>query len=76
MRHCSSAHADPEHYGCRYKSIDYQALRYYSAPKFKKELNSLDEVDPAVLATFEKLGISLNEQARTAQGPGTAETTC
>ena len=46
--------------------MDYQALRYYSAPKFKKQLNSLDEVDPAVLATFEKLGISLNEQKRLA----------
>lgn len=55
----------PEPHGCRYQSIDYQALRYYSAPKFKKQLNSLDEVDPAVLKTFEKLGISLNEQART-----------
>lgn len=47
----------------RYKNIDYQALRYYSAPKFKKELNSLEEVDPEILKTFEKLGISLNEQA-------------
>ncbi len=49
---------------CRYKPVDYQAIRYYSAPKLKKQLGSLDEVDPEVLKTFEKLGISLNEQAR------------
>src|SRR5438067_8950889 len=44
--------------------IDYQDLIYYSAPKPKKQLNSLDEVDPELLATFEKLGISLGEQKR------------
>ena len=44
--------------------MDYQAIRYYSAPKMKEQLGSLDEVDPEVLKTFEKLGISLNEQAR------------
>src|SRR5205814_10051369 len=43
---------------------DYQATRYYSAPKQKKKLNSLDEVDPELRATFEKLGISLDEQKR------------
>ena len=37
-------------------NIDYQALTYYSAPKIKKKLNSLDEVDPELLKTFEKLG--------------------
>lgn len=42
--------------------IDYQAIRYYSAPKRKKLLQSLDEVDPEILATYEKLGISLKEQ--------------
>ena len=42
--------------------MDYQAIRYYSAPKMKAQLGSLDEVDPEVLKTFEKLGISLNEQ--------------
>jgi Fe-S cluster assembly protein SufB len=47
-----------------YPSIDYQAIRYYSAPKQKKQLNSLDEVDPELRATFEKLGISLEEQKR------------
>ncbi|WP_291906576.1 Fe-S cluster assembly protein SufB [Chitinophaga sp. CB10] len=42
--------------------MDLQALSYYAAPKKKKQLNSLDEVDPELLATFEKLGIPLNEQ--------------
>ncbi|HIC23081.1 MAG TPA: Fe-S cluster assembly protein SufB, partial [Planctomycetes bacterium] len=44
--------------------IDYQKIIYYSAPKPKKELKSLDEVDPELLDTFEKLGISLDEQKR------------
>jgi Fe-S cluster assembly protein SufB len=47
-----------------YPPIDYQATSYYSAPKQKKKLNSLDEVDPELRATFEKLGISLDEQKR------------
>jgi Fe-S cluster assembly protein SufB len=42
--------------------IDYQDIIYYAAPKKKKELSSLDEVDPDLLATFNKLGISLEEQ--------------
>ena len=41
--------------------IDYQDIIYYAAPK-KKQLNSLDEVDPELLETFAKLGISLDEQ--------------
>src|SRR4051812_6742097 len=44
--------------------INYQGLVYYSAPKQTKQLNSLDEVDPELLRTFEKLGISLEEQKR------------
>ncbi len=44
--------------------IDFQAISYYAAPKPKKKLESLDEVDPDLLATFEKLGISLEEQKR------------
>src|SRR5262245_30372801 len=44
--------------------IDYQDIVYYSAPKHKKKLESLDEVDPELRATFEKLGISLDEQKR------------
>jgi Fe-S cluster assembly protein SufB len=47
-----------------YPPIDFQAIRYYSAPKQKKKLNSLDEVDPELRATFDKLGISLDEQKR------------
>jgi Fe-S cluster assembly protein SufB len=46
--------------------IDYQDIIYYSAPKPKKQLQSLDEVDPELLRTFEKLGISLDEQKRLA----------
>lgn len=42
--------------------LDLQKLSYYAAPKEKKKLNSLDEVDPELLATFDKLGISLKEQ--------------
>ncbi|HLG32351.1 MAG TPA: Fe-S cluster assembly protein SufB [Ignavibacteriaceae bacterium] len=46
----------------KYPPIDYQAISYYSAPKKKPKLNSLDEVDPELLKTYEKLGISLTEQ--------------
>ncbi len=48
----------------RIAPIDYQDIIYYSAPKPKKQLSSLDEVDPEMRATFEKLGISLDEQKR------------
>jgi Fe-S cluster assembly protein SufB len=47
-----------------YAAIDYQDVIYYSAPKPKKQLSSMDEVDPELRATFEKLGISLDEQKR------------
>jgi len=47
-----------------YPKIDFQNIIYYSAPKKSKQLNSLDEVDPELLKTFEKLGISLLEQKR------------
>jgi len=47
-----------------YKAIDYQNISYYAAPKQKKKLDSLDEVDPEILKTFEKLGIPLEEQKR------------
>ena len=58
---------EPKWSGLKYPEIDYQDIIYYSAPKQKKEkLNSLDEVDPAVLETFEKLGIPLSEQKRLA----------
>lgn len=42
--------------------IDYQNIQYYSIPKTKKKLGSLDDADPELLRTFEKLGVSLNEQ--------------
>jgi Fe-S cluster assembly protein SufB len=48
----------------KYNPVDYQNLRYYAAPKKKVELDSLDEVDPELLDTYEKLGISLGEQKR------------
>lgn len=48
----------------KYPKINYQDIIYYAAPKPKKQLNSLDEVDPELLRTFEKLGISLSEQKR------------
>jgi Fe-S cluster assembly protein SufB len=47
-----------------YAPIDYQAQTYYSAPKSVKPLQSLDDVDPELLKTYEKLGISLTEQKR------------
>ncbi|MBC7863421.1 MAG: Fe-S cluster assembly protein SufB [Bacteroidia bacterium] len=47
-----------------YPKINFQEISYYSAPKPKTELNSLDEVDPEIIKTFEKLGISLEEQKR------------
>ena len=50
----------------KYDPIDYQKIRYYSAPKETKKLNSLDEVDPELLRTYEKLGIPLSEQERLA----------
>nr|AYR06491.1 cysteine desulfurase activator complex subunit SufB [Rhodogorgon sp.] len=49
-----------------YESINYNNIIYYSTPKFKKQLNSLNDVDPQLLETFNKLGISLNEQKRLA----------
>ncbi|MGZ5445614.1 MAG: Fe-S cluster assembly protein SufB [Thermoanaerobaculia bacterium] len=55
---------EPTWANVHYPPIEYQAIRYYSAPKQKKALNSLDEVDPELRKTFEKLGISLEEQKR------------
>lgn len=55
---------EPEWPNVVYPPINYQDIIYYSAPKQKKALNSLDEVDPELLATFEKLGISIDEQKR------------
>lgn len=49
-----------------YPPIDFQEIRYFAAPKKKQELSSLDEVDPEILRTFEKLGIPLEEQKQLA----------
>jgi Fe-S cluster assembly protein SufB len=46
----------------KYTPVDYQSLRYYSAPRTAKPLGSLDEVDPKLLETYQKLGIPLTEQ--------------
>ena len=48
----------------KFSEINYQNIIYYSAPKLKKKIKSLDEIDPELLKTFEKLGISLTEQKR------------
>lgn len=55
---------EPQWPNVDYPKVDYQAIKYYSAPKQKVKPKSLDEVDPELLATFEKLGISLTEQKR------------
>jgi len=55
---------EPDWAHVEYKKPDFQAISYYSAPKQKKELASLDEVDPELLNTMEKLGISIEEQKR------------
>ncbi len=55
---------EPNWHNVHYPPIDYQEIIFYAAPKPQKKLNSLDEVDPEVLATFNKLGISLDEQMR------------
>ena len=53
---------EPEWSTVTFPAIDYQSIVYYSAPKQKKSLTSLDEVDPELLETYEKLGIPLGEQ--------------
>lgn len=55
---------EPNWANVKYPPIDYQNISYYSAPKKKAQLGSLDEVDPEVLRTFERLGIPLDEQKR------------
>ncbi|MCS5488944.1 Fe-S cluster assembly protein SufB [Algoriphagus limi] len=55
---------EPEWANIHYPKVDFQKLRYYSAPKQTKKPKSLDEVDPELLAIYERLGISLNEQKR------------
>ncbi|MEO7043475.1 MAG: Fe-S cluster assembly protein SufB [Gemmatimonadaceae bacterium] len=53
---------EPHWPNVKYPPIDYQASRYWSAPTSVKPLQSLDDVDPELVRTYEKLGISLNEQ--------------
>ena len=53
---------EPHWANVKYNPIDYQDITYYSAPKKKPQLNSLEEVDPEIRRTFEKLGISFEEQ--------------
>ncbi|CAM4367713.1 Fe-S cluster assembly protein SufB [Corallococcus exiguus] len=55
---------EPSWQAVKYNPIDYQAIRYYSAPKQKPKKDSLSEVDPEILRTYEKLGIPLEEQKR------------
>ena len=55
---------EPEWSNLKYNKPNFQDISYYSAPKKKPDLNSLDEVDPELLKTFEKLGISLDEQKK------------
>ena len=53
---------EPHWPNVKYDPIDYQAISYYSAPKKKPQLGSMDEEDPEIRSTFEKLGIPLEEQ--------------
>ena len=63
-RHWLTLKEEPTWQNFTYPPIDYQSIFYYSAPKKKPTLNSLDEVDKELLDTYEKLGISITEQKR------------
>ncbi|MGH8763040.1 MAG: Fe-S cluster assembly protein SufB [Nitrosospira sp.] len=54
---------EPKWPNVKYPKIDFQAISYYSAPKPKQKLSSMDEVDPELLRTFEKLGVPMHERA-------------
>ncbi len=58
--------AEPKWANVHYPPIDLQAISYYAAPKPRKKLASMDEVDPELLRTFEKLGVPMNERAKLA----------
>lgn len=60
---------EPNWSSVKYPAINYQNIIYYSAPKQKAKKQSLEEVDPKLLETFEKLGIPLSEQKRLANVP-------
>ena len=55
---------EPEWAHLSYPTIDYQDIIYFAVPKKQKQLQSLDEVDPEIIAMFNRLGISLEEQKR------------
>jgi Fe-S cluster assembly protein SufB len=58
---------EPHHWAkIRYPRIDYQTISYYAAPKRRPQVESLEELDPEIRATYDKLGISLDEQKRLA----------
>src|SRR6188474_917367 len=57
---------EPKWPNVHYPKIDFQSISYYSAPKPNKLLKSMDEVDPELLRTFEKLGVPMNERAKLA----------
>jgi Fe-S cluster assembly protein SufB len=66
LRHWLTMH-EPQWAHLRIAPVDYQSISYYSAPKVKTDgPKSLDEVDPKLLATYEKLGVPLHERARLA----------
>src|SRR5258705_627464 len=56
--------SEPHWANVKYGPIDYQAISYYAAPRQMPKLDSLDQVDPKLVATFEKLGIPIEEQMR------------
>ena len=55
---------EPDWSNVKYKKPDFQSISYYSAPKTSAKYDSLDEVDPELLKTFDKLGISIDEQKK------------
>jgi len=57
---------EPDWANVKYEKPDFQKISYFSAPKGKAKYDSLDEVDPELLKTFDKLGISINEQKKLA----------
>src|SRR2546428_2575653 len=64
--------SEPHWPNVKYGPIDYQGISYYAAPKQRPKLDSLDQVDPKLLETFEKLGIPIEERKRLAGVAGGA----
>ena len=62
---CLKDMEEPNWHNVKYKKPDFQAISYFSAPKTNK-YKSLDEVDPELIKTFNKLGISIEEQKKLA----------